>query len=102
MKRFIQHGLILLSLMASQPLWAWESCEQWGNFSDNGFTVYNNIWGSGAGSQCVWANSYSNWGVRADHPNTGGIKSYPNVSREVDFQVDDLGSCNSRFEGKKN
>ena len=97
MKSRSGHLLLLFTLFSCQQLFAWESCEQWGQFSDNGFTVYNNIWGSGAGTQCVWANTYSDWGVRADHPDTGGIKSYPNVSREVDFNVDDLGTCTSDF-----
>lgn len=27
----------------------WSSCDQWGNTTLNGYTLYNNIWGSGAG-----------------------------------------------------
>ncbi len=76
---------------------AWQSCDQWAQFTDNGFSVYNNIWGGGAGAQCVWANSYNNWGVWANHPSTGGIKSYPNVSKEVSFNVSELGTCKSNF-----
>src|SRR5688572_14081058 len=76
---------------------AWQSCDQWAVFGDSGFTVYNNIWGSGAGPQCVWANSYRNWGINADHPNTSGIKSYPNVSRTLSINVNNLGTCTSRF-----
>ncbi len=51
--------------LASAPASAavWNSCDQWGNTSLNGYTLYNNIWGSGAGSQCIWANSGTNWGV---------------------------------------
>ena len=67
----------------------WSSCDQWGNTSLDGYTLYNNIWGSGAGAQCIWANSGTNWGVWANHPNTGGIKSYPNA-KKVDQQVDHL------------
>lgn len=56
--------------LAAAPAQAavWNSCDQWGNTSLNGYTLYNNIWGSGAGSQCVWANSGTDWGVWADHP----------------------------------
>jgi len=45
--------------LASAPASAavWNSCDQWGNTTLNGYTLYNNIWGSGAGSQCVWDNS---------------------------------------------
>ncbi len=74
-----------------------ESCDQWATFSNGGFNVYNNIWGGGAGSQCLWANSYKDWGVRANHPNTGGVKSYPNVSKELSINVDNLANCTSSF-----
>ncbi|HEY8472257.1 MAG TPA: RICIN domain-containing protein [Natronosporangium sp.] len=79
----------------SQPVW--QSCDQWGNWSTNGWTLYNNIWGSGAGSQCIWANSPTNWGVHADHPNTGGVKSYPNLTRFYGRQVSQMGTATSGF-----
>ena len=75
---------------------AFNSCDQWATFTDGQFNVYNNIWGSGAGAQCLWANSYNNWGVWADHAG-GGIKSYPNVSHELSINVDSLGTCTSSF-----
>jgi len=75
----------------------WGSCDQWATWSNGGYILYNNIWGSGAGTQCIWANSYSNWGVWADHPNTGGIKSYPNVSKDINKKLSSLSSCKSSF-----
>jgi hypothetical protein len=75
----------------------WTSSDQWATWQDGGFTLYNNIWGSGAGSQTIWANSYRNWGVRANHPNTGGVKSYPNVSRNIGRRVSEIGSLRSSF-----
>jgi hypothetical protein len=75
----------------------WSSSAQWGTWSNGGYTLYNNIWGSGAGPQTIWANSYSNWGVWADHPNTGGIKSYPNATRYVGRRLGSLGSLTSSF-----
>ena len=53
----------------------WSSSAQWATWQNGGYTLYNNIWGAGAGPQTIWANTYSNWGVWANHPNTGGIKS---------------------------
>ncbi|MGV9906748.1 hypothetical protein ACWDU8_30380 [Streptomyces sp. NPDC003388] len=37
--------------LASAPASAavWNSCDQWGNTTLNGYTLYNNIWGPGAG-----------------------------------------------------
>jgi regulation of enolase protein 1 (concanavalin A-like superfamily) len=75
----------------------YNSCDQWGNFSTGGYTIYNNIWGSGAGSQCLTVNSPANWFVDANHPNTSGIKSYPNVERQLSLNVDTMGSVTSAF-----
>ncbi|WP_221354030.1 glycoside hydrolase family 12 protein [Streptomyces beigongshangae] len=84
---------------ASAPASAavWNSCDQWGNTTLNGYTLYNNIWGSGAGSQCVWANSGTNWGVWADHPDTGGIKSYPNSKKVINKPITSIGSLSSSY-----
>ncbi|GAA0556616.1 GH12 family glycosyl hydrolase domain-containing protein [Chitinophaga japonensis] len=75
----------------------WSSSAQWATWSNGGYTLYNNIWGSGAGPQVIWANTYSNWGVWANHPNTGGIKSYPNSERVVNRQLSTLASLGSSF-----
>ncbi|MFI8893994.1 glycoside hydrolase family 12 protein [Streptomyces paradoxus] len=85
--------------LASAPASAavWNSCEQWGQTNLNGYTLYNNIWGSGAGSQCIWANSGTNWGVWANHPNTGGIKSYPNQTKAINKSITSLGSLTSSY-----
>lgn len=85
--------------LASAPAQAavWNSCEQYGNTTLNGYTLYNNIWGKGAGSQCIWANSGTNWGVWADHPNTGGIKSYPNAKKMINKSITSLSSLTSSY-----
>ena len=61
----------------------WSSSDKWATWSDGGYTIRNDVWGSGAGPQSIWANSYSNFGVWADHPNTGGVKSYPHSAKNV-------------------
>lgn len=85
--------------LASAPASAavWNSCAQYGSTSLNGYTLYNNIWGSGAGSQCIWANSGTSWGVWADHPNTGGIKSYANSTKAINKAISSLGSLTSNY-----
>jgi hypothetical protein len=75
----------------------WESSDQWGTWTTGDYILYNNIWGGGAGPQTIWANSASNWGVHANHPNTGGVKSYPNATRYVNRQLSSLGSLSSTF-----
>jgi hypothetical protein len=74
----------------------WTSSDRWGSWNNSGYTLYNNIWGSGYGPQTIWANSYNNWGVWANHPNTGGIKSYPNVSYNLGRDVWNMGNVNSQ------
>lgn len=75
----------------------WQSCDQWATWNNSGWTLYNNIWGSGAGSQCIRAWSPTNWGVTANHPNTGGVKSYPNITRYYGRQVSQMGTATSSF-----
>ncbi|MER7478405.1 hypothetical protein ABTX60_12220 [Streptomyces sp. NPDC126510] len=85
--------------LASAPASAavWNTCDQWGQTNLNGYTLYNNIWGGGAGSQCIWANSGTNWGIWANHPNTGGIKSYPNQTKAINKSITSLGSLSSSY-----
>ncbi|MBD3919310.1 glycosyl hydrolase [Paenibacillus sp. PR3] len=75
----------------------WSSSAQWATWTNGGYTIYNNIWGSGAGYQSIWANSYSNWGVWAQHPNTGGIKSYPNVTKTINKKISAISTLKSSF-----
>ncbi|WP_155372874.1 cellulose binding domain-containing protein [Catellatospora vulcania] len=76
----------------------WSASGQWDTWVNNGYTVYNNIWGSGAGSQTVWARSGTNWGVIANHPRTSGVKSYPHtVKGSVNRTVSSLASLTSSF-----
>src|ERR1035438_2208074 len=55
-----------------------------------------------AASAAVWSSSaqyasWSNWGVWSNQPNTGGVKSYPNVSRYIGQSLSSLSSVTSSF-----
>jgi len=65
--------------------YSWSSSAQYGYTVLSPYTFYNNIWGLVSGSsQSLYVNSASDWYVSAYHPySTGGIKSYPNISRSV-------------------
>jgi hypothetical protein len=91
--------LMAVVLLLAQPASAavWSSSDQWATWSNGGYTLYNDVWGSGAGPQTIWANSYSNWGVWANHPNTGGVKSYPNCTRYIGKTIGSLKSLSSSF-----
>jgi len=91
-------SLLAISVAApSASAATWSSSDKWGTWSNGGYTVRNNVWGSGAGAQSIWANSYGNWGVWADHPNTGGVKSYPHAGLSIGRSISQLGNLNSNF-----
>ena len=75
----------------------WTSAERYAEFPSGGYIVRNNIWGEGHGAQTIWADSYRQWGVRADHPDTGGIKAYPHANWTVNQPLGALQRCTSRF-----
>jgi hypothetical protein len=75
----------------------WSSSDQWAEYRDGGYILRNDIWGSGRGPQTIWANSYSNWGVVADHPNTGGVKAYPHAAKPVNKNLSAIASLTSSF-----
>ncbi|MEV6302203.1 cellulose binding domain-containing protein [Actinoplanes sp. NPDC051861] len=75
----------------------WVDSGQWANWTNNGYILYNNIWGSGAGTQTIWARSGTNWGVVANHPRTSGVKSYPNTGKTLNRTLSSLNSLTSSF-----
>lgn len=91
-------SLLMVSMFSLTAYAAtWSSTDNYGNWSNAGYTVYNDVWGSGAGPQSIWANTYSNWGVWANHPNTGGIKAYPNSTKYIGKTLSSINSCTSSF-----
>lgn len=91
-------ALLGLSVAPAQAA-VWTSSEQWGTYNtSDGYTLYNNIWGSGAGPQTIWADSSADWGVTADHPGTGGVKSYPNAKKVVNKPLSSLSSLRSKYD----
>jgi hypothetical protein len=88
-------ALALTAQAASAAVWS--STDRWGTWSNGGYTLYNDVWGSNPGPETIWANSFSNWGVWSDQPNTGGVKSYPDVSKAVNQAVSSLSKITSSF-----
>lgn len=76
---------------------AWVASGPWDTWTNNGYTVINNIWGSGAGAQTIWARTGTNWGVVANHPRTGGVKSYPHTGKVLNRRLSTLSSVRSSF-----
>jgi len=75
----------------------WCTCEQYGDMEFDGFNLNNNTWGATEGSQCIWADSYDDWGVHAEFPETSGVKSYPRVGKHLNTNISQLGGCTSSF-----
>src|SRR2546430_9487372 len=90
---------VLAILVTANAAYAavWSSTNQWASWSNGGYVLNNDVWGSGAGPQTIWANSFSNWGVWANHPNTGGVKSYPHSGRSIGTAINSLRSATSSF-----
>ena len=63
-----------------------------------GFSVANNVWGSGPGPECVWATTTTLWGVTANHPQTGGVKSYPNIGYSPKLLISSINTYTSSFD----
>ena len=62
------------------------------------FSVANNVWGSGPGPECVWATTSTLWGVTANHPQTGGVKSYPNIGYSPKKLISSINTYTSSFD----
>jgi hypothetical protein len=62
------------------------------------FSVANNVWGSGPGPECVWATTSTLWGVTANHPQTSGVKSYPNIGYSPKKLISSINTYTSSFD----
>ncbi|QHP66117.1 hypothetical protein EI171_00130 (plasmid) [Bradyrhizobium sp. LCT2] len=60
----------------------WSSSAPYGNFTRDGYSWNNDVWGSGAGPQTISVYGANRWGVWSNQPGTGGIKSYPHEAVE--------------------
>lgn len=85
---------LLLPILARAAVWS--STDKWATWSNGGYTIENDVWGANPGPQSIWANSYSNWGVWANHTGSG-IKSYPNVDKIINKRVTSINTLTSSF-----
>ena len=87
---------LLLTATAADAA-TYTSSDRYASYGNGGYTVYNDEWGSGYGSQTLWANTYKDWGVYSTQPATSGVKSYANVSRGVGTALNSLHSATSTY-----
>src|SRR5262245_41017736 len=104
MKR--QNPIVLMATLAVLPLTGlaatWSTTAQYGQYNfSNGYSVNNDIWGSGAGAQTLYVNTSSssapNFWVYSQQPNTGGIKSYPHMAKTINVSINSLGSLTGSY-----
>jgi len=73
-------------------------CGQYDKYELGDWTVYNNVWGGAADSQCLTAYSMSDWYVVSTQPATSGVKSYPNTGIvNVNKSVGSINTFTSSF-----
>lgn len=93
-------AVAVIATVTAQAAFAasWSSSDRYASWSNGGYTVYNNEWGSGFGSQTISANSYSNFWVDSNQPSTSGVKSYPNSEKAgINKAASALNSVTSSF-----
>jgi hypothetical protein len=76
---------------------AWVATGSFDSWTNNGYTLNNDVWGGGAGPQTIWARTGTNWGVVANHPRTSGVKSYPHTGKTLGRSLSSLSSVSSSF-----
>jgi hypothetical protein len=76
---------------------AWVATGSFDSWTNNGYTLNNDVWGSGAGPQTIWARTGTDWGVVANHPRTSGVKSYPHTGQTLSRTLSSLSSVSSSF-----
>jgi hypothetical protein len=89
-------GTLIMTVTGASAA-TWTSSDKFGQITIGNYTVRNDVWGSGAGPQTIWANSGSNWGLTANHPNTGGVKSYGHSARAINRRLSALTRLSSSF-----
>src|SRR6516165_187898 len=102
----IKHPLRLIATLAALPLTGlastWSTTAQYGQYNfSTGYAVNNDVWGSGAGAQTLYVNTSSgsapNFWVYSQQPNTGGIKSYPHMAKNINVSINSLGSLTGSY-----
>ncbi len=76
---------------------AWVATGNFDSWTNNGYTLNNDVWGGGAGPQTIWARTGTNWGVVSNQPRTSGVKSYPHTGKTLNRTLSSLGSVSSSF-----
>jgi hypothetical protein len=88
---------ILVGVATGANAAVWTSSDKFGQTTIGNYILRNDVWGGGAGPQTIWANSGSNWGLMANHPNTGGVKAFGHSARVINRRLSTLTRLGSSF-----
>ncbi|WFU62870.1 glycoside hydrolase family 12 protein [Bradyrhizobium brasilense] len=88
-------SLSAVPVPAKAPIWS--SSAPYENFSRNGYTWNNDVWGAGAGPQTISVREVNQWGVWSNQPNTAGIKSYPHEAFNIGKPLSSISALRSSF-----
>jgi hypothetical protein len=95
-------ALAIAALAGTAQASTWSTTAQYGQYSfGNGYTVNNDIWGSGAGPQTLYVDTTSgsapHFWAASQQPNTGGIKSYPHMAKTINISINSLSSLTGTY-----
>jgi hypothetical protein len=71
--------------------------DTFGSTTNNGFTITNDVWGSGAGPQTMNVCSFNSWNVVSTQSGGGNVKSYPNVFMNYNQALSSFKTITSSF-----
>ena len=77
----------------------WIACGNYDHWTSGTYEVFNDVWGGGAGPQCITAWDGSHWTLQTTQPATSGVKSYPNSGFvNLGKTISSLGTFTSSFD----
>ena len=81
-----------LSFASPAQAQVFSTCDQWGQYTQGTWTIYNDVWGANHGPQCLTVNSIKSWYVDSTQSG-GGVKSYPNTAVQPQTPLSQLNSA---------
>jgi hypothetical protein len=79
----------------TNPAYTTSSNSSWSN---GGYTVQQDMWNNNSGgSQSLYACAFNNWYVVADQPNSGSVKTYPDVLKNYNQSVSSFNTLSTSF-----
>jgi hypothetical protein len=92
-------ALALLSLGQTSYGYILESCDTWASVYDSaGYWIGNDFWNNQGGTQCIWVNSHSDWGITSNQPlGDGNVKAYAHAGFDINKNISQFSSLTSSF-----